>query len=214
MLISHKKPMSKHLTLHPRNKYGSQEKISYKTSHTILGINFDKKTNFVKHIKSISGTISRDVRSMRILKKTSFDSKTYLYKTILQPKIIYSYPIHHLLSRNQQLKIQACQNIAIYRFVLDNIPYDERLYSEHRHVKMRLKSIAQLAWERGKSFYKRLKRGLPDLHDMFVEYANMPIVTTRNSRVRRSPMQFALAPRPAFFYSEDHYTKNWDHYPG
>ena len=85
--------MSKHLILNPRNKYESQEKVSYKTSHAILGINFDKKTNFVKHIKSISSAISRDARSMRILKKTSFDSKTYLYKTILQPKIIYLYPI-------------------------------------------------------------------------------------------------------------------------
>ena len=48
---------------------------------------------------------------------------------------------------------------------------------------------------------------------MFVEYANMPIVRTRNSKVKISPMQFAIAPRPTFYYSEDHFTDNWDHYP-
>merc|ERR1712055_1284781 len=141
--------------LHPRNKDGTQENISYKTSHTILGILFDRKTNFVRHIKNISSSISRDTRSMRILKKTNFESKTYLYKAIMQPKILYSYPIYHLLSRTQQLKIQACQNIAIYRFVMSNVPYDERPNSEHMHVSMKLKSIAQHAWERSRSFYKK-----------------------------------------------------------
>ena len=131
----------------------------------------------------------------------------------MQPKILYSYPIYHLLSRTQQLKIQACQNIAIYRFVLSNVPYDERPNSEHMHVGMKLKSISQHAWERSRSFYKKLRKGIPELHDMFVEYANMPIVRTKNSKVKRSPMQFAIAPRPTFYYSEDHFTANWDHYP-
>ena len=78
------------------------------------------------------------------------------------------------------------------------------------HVKMRLKSIAQVAWECGRNFHKKLKQELPDLYNMFEEYAKLPIVNTKNSRVRISPMQFARAPRPTFYYSEDHFTVKTD----
>ena len=106
MFLSHKtKPKSKYLTLHPRNKKGAQDIISYKTSHKILGIMFDRQTNFVKHIKQINHTINQNVRSLRLLKRTNFETKTFLFKTIMQPKIAYSYPIYHLLSRPQKLKI-------------------------------------------------------------------------------------------------------------
>ena len=128
----------------------------------------------------------------------------------MQPKITYSYPIYHLLSRPQKLKIQACQNIPIYKFILSNVPHDQHPNSEYMHVKMRLKSIAQVAWERGRNFHKRLKQELPELYNMFDEYTQLPIVKTRNSRVRISPMQFARAPRPTFYYSEDHFTDNMD----
>ena len=48
MFLSHKtKPKSKYLTLHPRNKEAAQDRISYKTSHKILGIMFDKKLIFL-----------------------------------------------------------------------------------------------------------------------------------------------------------------------
>ena len=117
---------------------------------------FDKKTNFVKHIKQINNTINQNVRSQRLLKRTNFKTKTFLFKTIMQPKVTYSYPIYHLLSRPQKLKIQACQNIPIYKFVLSNVPYDQYQNSEYMHVKMRLKSIAQVAWERGRKFHKKL----------------------------------------------------------
>ena len=42
------------------------------------------------------------------------------------------------------------------------------------------------------------------------ETCNLPIVKTKNSIVRISPMQFARAPRPTFYYSEDHFTENMD----
>ena len=106
---------------------------------------FDKKTNFVKHIKQINNTINQNVRSLRLLKRTNFETKTFLFKTIMQPKITYSYPIYHLLSRPQKLKIQACQNIPIYKFILSNVPHDQHPNSEYMHVKMRLKSIAKVA---------------------------------------------------------------------
>ena len=76
MFLSHKtKPKSKYLTLHPRNKRGVPDIISYKTSHKILGIMFDRQTNFVKHIKQINNTINQNVRSLRLLKRTSFKTK-------------------------------------------------------------------------------------------------------------------------------------------
>ena len=102
----------------------------------------------------------------------------------MQPKITYSYPIYHLLSRPQKLKIQACQNIPIYKFILSNVPHDKHPNSEYMHVKMRLKSIAQVAWERGRNFHRRLKQGLPDLYNMFEEYKQLPIAKTKNSRTR------------------------------
>ena len=63
---------------------------------------FDRQTNFVKHIKQINHTINQNVWSLRLLKRTNFETKTFLFKTIMQPKI------YHLLSRPQKLKIQAC----------------------------------------------------------------------------------------------------------
>jgi len=78
------------------------------------------------------------------------------------------------------------------------------------HVKMRLKSIAQVASERSRNFHKKLKQGLPDLYNMFEEYTKLPIVKTKNSRVRISPMKFARALRPTFYYSEDHFTVKTD----
>ena len=43
----------------------------------------------------------------------------------MQPKITYSYPIYHLLSRPQILKIQGSQNIPIYKFILSKVPHDQ-----------------------------------------------------------------------------------------
>ena len=40
---------------------------------------------------------------------------------------------------------------------------------------------------------------------MFEEYTQLSIVKTKNSMI--SPMQFARAPRPTFYYSEDHFTE-------
>ena len=143
---------------------------------------FDKRTNFVKHIKQINHRINQNVQSFRLLK-----TKTFLFKTIMQPKITYSYPIY-LLSRTQKFKIQAYQNISIYKFILSNVPHDQHPNSEYMHVNMRLKSIAQVAWECGRNFHKRLRQCLPDLYNMFEEYTQLPIAKTKNTRVRISPM--------------------------
>ena len=148
MFSSHKtKPKNKYLTLHPRNKRGAQNIIGYKTSHTILGIMFDIQTNFVKHIKQINHTINQNVRSLRLLKGTNFETKNVPFKRIMQPKIAYSYPIYHLLSRLKKIKIRACQNIPIHKFILSNVPHDQHPNSEYMHVKMRLKSTSGVgAW--------------------------------------------------------------------
>ena len=78
----------------------------------------------------------------------------------MQPKLSYSYPLYHLPSRPQKLKIQACQNIPIYKFILSNVPHGQHPNSEYIYVKMCLKSIAQVAWEHGRNFHKKLKQGL------------------------------------------------------
>ena len=44
------------------------------------------------------------------------------------------------------------------------------------HLKMRLKSIAQVAWECGRKFHKRLKQEIPELNNMFEEYTKLPMV--------------------------------------
>ena len=142
---------------------------------------FDQKK--VKHIKQINHTINQNAWSLRLLKMTNLETKAFLFKTIMQPKITYSYAIYL-----QKLKIQACQNIAICRFILSNVPHNKHPNSEYMHIKMHLKSIAQVAWERGRNFHRRLKQGLPDLYNMFEEYTQLPIVKTKNSRIRISPM--------------------------
>ena len=78
------------------------------------------------------------------------------------------------------------------------------------HLKMRLKSIAQVAWECGRKFHKRLKQEIPELNNMFEEYTKLPMVKKKNSRVRISSMQFARAPRLTFYSSEDHFTENME----
>ena len=57
---------------------------------------------------------------------------------------------------------------------------------------MRLK----VAWEHGRNFLKRLKSGIPELHNIFEVYTQLPIVKEKISRVRISSMQFARAPNP------------------
>ena len=73
---------------------------------------------------------------------------------------------------------------------------------------MHLKSTAQVAWERGRKFHKTLKQRSPDLYNIFEEYSLLPSMNTKNSRIRKSPMEFAKGLRPTFYYSEDHFTVN------
>ena len=40
----------------------------------------------------------------------------------------------------------------------------------------------------GRNFHNKLKQELPDLYNMFEEYTQLPIVKTKNSRIRISPM--------------------------
>ena len=77
---------------------------------------FNKKTNFVKHIKQINHTINQNVRSLRLLKRTNFETKRS-YSNNNATKNYLLLP--------QKLKIQACQNIPIYKFILSNVPHDQ-----------------------------------------------------------------------------------------
>ena len=115
-------------------------------------------------------------------------------------KISYSYPIYHL----KKFKIQACQNIAIYKFILSNVTHDQHSNSEYMHFKMRLKSIAQVEWEHGRNFHEKTTWSIQYVLRV------LPIVKTKNLRVRISPMQCTRALRSTFYYSVDYFTGNFD----
>ena len=137
-----------------------------------------KKTNLVKHIKYY--TINQNFWSLRLLKRTNFKTKTSLFKTIMQPKISYSFPIYHLLSRPQKLKIQACKNIPICKFILGNIPYDQHPNSGYMHVKISLKILCKWHGSLVEHFIKAQTR-TTRLYNMFEECTKLQIVKTKNS---------------------------------
>ena len=66
--------------LNPRNTNAAQNIISYKTSYKVLSVMFDKIANFVKYIKQINQTINQIVWSLRLLKRTNFKTKMFLFK--------------------------------------------------------------------------------------------------------------------------------------
>ena len=79
--------------------------------------------------------------------------------------------------------------------------------SEYMHVKIRLKSIAQVTWEHGRNIHKML------LNKDYMTYT-ICLKSILNYQLLKpktmiSPMQFARAPRPIFYYSEDHFTEKW-----
>ena len=94
------------MTLHPNNAKGNQDPIKYKTKHNILGITIDRRLNFKAQINIIKNNIYRQISSMRVLKRTSIQTKMRLFLSILQPKINYSYPIYPFLTERQ--KNQPC----------------------------------------------------------------------------------------------------------
>ena len=78
---------------------------------------FDKKANFVKHIKQ-NHSINQNVWSLRLLKITNFETKTFLFKTIMQRKITYSYPIYHpglSIYSNIQIYPKQCTTWPTYK---------------------------------------------------------------------------------------------------
>ena len=202
----HTKPFSDHMTLHPNNAEGNQDPIKYRTKHNILGITIDRKLNFKAQINIIKNSIYRQISSMRILKRTSIQTKTRLFLSILQPKINYSCPIYSLLSERQKINLAMCQNIAIYDFVLNHLPYDERPNSEEAHVSLRIKSISQIAWERSKTFYKSLKARNKELFDMFSQYAKAQTNTFKSVKIFTAGLQFARQKRPIFYYNKDYFS--------
>ena len=211
-------PKYKNLTLHPNlTKKAVKEnlkrqitlpKIDYKQSHKILGITLDTKLSFVQHLENIKHSMRSDVCSLRLLKDTNIQTKTLLAKTRLQPKLTYSYPINQLLSPNQKLIYQQCQNYALYKFTLSHIPYQHKPNAEELHVKLKLKCIAQIAWERCKKIHKSLSKELPQFYDLFCAYSQIKPGKTKKAQVssrRVTPLQFSKGPRPRFIYSETHW---------
>ena len=156
---------------------------------------------FTSHIKNIKNSVSSSINSLNFLRQSNYDTKAYLFKTIIQPKIAYSYPIYHLLSFKQKQEIQKAQNGPLNSFVFGHLNYTDRPNSEACHVILRLKSITQIAWERGRKFHEKLKKTNPTLYEMFCLYTELPINSTKSTISRPSTLQYALGPRPDFIYN-------------
>ena len=178
------------------------EIIKQKANHTILGITFDKKLAFDTHIKTLKGQIGSQIQSLRFCKRLSTKSKTYLFKSVLQAKLAYTYPIYSCLSTNAKIDFQRCQNKAIYNFIYSQVQYEERLNAEAAHVSLKLKSITQLCYERHKKFYAKTKDIFPNWYNIYGQWSNCREFRSKNSDSRPTPLQFAMAERPQYFYSK------------
>ena len=200
MMFSKTHPKGKYITLHPLEDSQPQTRIKYVSKHTILGVEFDSKLNFVSHIKNIKNSVKCTINSLKPLWRTNIKTKNYLFKAIIQPKITYSYFIYPLLSLPQKMKFQKTQNIPIRKFIFGHLHWSDKPKAEACHVKLRLKSVAQIAWERSRKFFKRLREFNPTLYKMFCTYTELKINTTKKSITRLSPLQFARASRPVFIY--------------
>ena len=200
MMFSKTHPKGKYITLHPLEDSQPQTRIKYVSKHTILGVEFDSQLNFVSHIKNIKNSVKCTINSLKPLWRTNIKTKNYLFKAIIQPKITYSYFIYPLLSLPQKMKFQKTQNIPIRKFIFGHLHWSDKPKAEACHVKLRLKSVAQIAWERSRKFFKRLREFNPTLYKMFCTYTELKINTTKKSITRLSPLQFARASRPVFIY--------------
>ena len=111
MMFSNSQPKGKYLTLHPLEHSQPQTKVKYVTKHTILGIEFDSKLNFVSHIENIKRSVYSSIYSLKPLWRTNIKIKNYLFKAIIQPNITCSYFIYPILSLPQKLEFQKTQII-------------------------------------------------------------------------------------------------------
>ena len=200
MMFSNTHPKGKYLTLHPLEHSQPQTKVKYVTKHTILGIEFDSKLNFVSHIENIKSSVYCTINSLKPLRRTNIKTKNLLFKAIIQPKITYSYFIYPILSLPQKLEFQKTQNIPIRKFVFGHLHWSEKPNAEACHVILKEKSLTQISWEKVRKFYKRLKEFNSTLFKIFCTYAEIKPNTTKKSISRPSPLQFARGPRPVFIY--------------
>ena len=195
----------KNLSLHPLKPERDSQLISYKTAHTILGIKFDRKFTFKPHVKDLINSIMAQSCSLRRYGRNGIKTKTFLYKVFLQSKLAYSYPIYPQLDFNTKVDFQKCQNKVLYSFILSHIPWDERPNAMQAHVLTKLHCLTQICYERYQNFYKKLKDYLPHFYKYFYKLANAHRYQARNSKEKTASIQFALAGRPQFIYS-DKYT--------
>ena len=133
--------------------------------------------------------LSKDIE--KAFDKVHHPSLIYkIFNNFNLPELFCKTLANFLVNRSIEIKINGiCSDpfspeSGVYKFILSNVPHDQHPNSEYMHVKMRLKSVAQVAWERGRNFHKRLRKGLPDLYNMCEEYTQLPIVKTRPSTIR------------------------------
>ena len=197
---NNRKPFS----LNPYNrrlKQSSYLKQKKTISHKIVGIEYDNKLSFYKQIKALNGAIDRKIRSLQMLKNLNVKSKTLLYGSYLKSIIEYSYPIYPYLSHTNKQRYQSLQNKGIYNFILSPLDLKQRPRALGAHIQLKLKSMAQVSYERYKKLFDIMEINSPYWHKELANHTLAKLYGSKNSSIKLTPMQFARGPRPQYHYS-------------
>lgn len=91
--------------------------ITFSTCAKFLGMIFDYKLNWVKHIDDLVSRCNKDLNLMRYLSGTSYgaDKLTLikLYTTLIRSKIDYGCQAYNSASKNQLKRVERIQNAAL-----------------------------------------------------------------------------------------------------
>ena len=197
-------PGTLRISLNPIRHPDSEDIIPHQSKHTILGITFDSKLNFKKHVKTLKGTINSTIRKLGPYKHAGIKPKTFLYKSILQSKILYSNIVYPYLDKKTIIELQKCQNAGIYKFIYNQIEFKDKPNAMNSHVQLKLKSISQICYEAQRKFYKTLSTSLPFWYKKIKKWSTARPYMAGNADHRPAPIEFARASRPTFYYSDKH----------
>ena len=100
----------------PKLKIGNQE-LEYKTQGKFLGLTFDNRLHWVKHIDQLVLRCKKDLNLMRYLSGTKFgaDKLTLMtiYKTLIRSKLDYGCQAYASASKSQLARLDRIQSAAL-----------------------------------------------------------------------------------------------------
>jgi len=130
------------------------------TSDTVkyLGLFFDKRLTWKKHLQTKRLTLNNRMRMLRPLltrnKNSTLNTKLTIYKELLKPIWTYGLQLWGAAKKSNANRIQTFQNISLRR--LSNAPLYISNYTLHNDFHM--KTIDEEARSSYKRFHKRLAR--------------------------------------------------------